>query len=225
MWVKLDDGYTEHLKLFEAGRNLGGRSGYARALAVDIQGICYANRAESDGFVPEFVVKSLHDPRPLDVAHVLVMVRRWHEVSGGFKIHDYEVYQPLAADLKAKRRKDLERKQRGKVTLVESSFRAESAQIPLSPDPVPFPSLKKDHGRAARAECENPVENLDVLTALIWREVHAASLDPQESWDLLSVLERVKTVAARARLVYAVDTFRDQVETAFARVAQRRRTA
>lgn len=222
MWVKLDDGYTEHLKLFEAGRHLGGRFGYARALACDMQGMCYANRVESDGFLPEKVVKSFHDPRPLDVAHVLVIVRRWHEVPGGYLIHDHADYQPLAATLKAKRAADLERKKKAKDARQYAEFRAESAQILTSPDPVPVPSLRKDHGRAARAGCAEPVENARVLKALIWRETHAAYIDRAESFDLHTVLERVKTAAARAGLLYDVDGFRLEVDRAMNRVPVQR---
>lgn len=96
-----------------------------------------------------------------------------------------------------------------------------------SPDPGPFPSLQKDHGRASRAGCGEPVENLKVLKALIWREVHAAYCDPCEHWGLEDVTERLKVVAARSKLIYAVDFFHEQISIAMLRVEQqhRRRSA
>lgn len=134
-WVKVDDGYTEHLKVFKAGELLGGRYGYARAVAVDLQGMCYANRAESDGYLPRNVVKSFHDPAAIVVADALVKAKRWVKADGGYVIHDFLEYQPLAADLKEKRRHDRERKRSAKKGKIPAGIRAES-EGPSRPVPI-----------------------------------------------------------------------------------------
>lgn len=221
-WVKLDDGYTEHLKLFEAGRQLGGRHGYSRAVAVDLQAMCYANRAESDGFLPRKVVESFHDSRPLDVAYVLVQARRWYEVEGGYKIHDFHEYQPLAADLKRKRKADAERQKKWRKGHTAGPMsRCDSRVSHSSPGPFPV-QVQKDHAELRSSAVENPVENSRVLKALIWREVEASLADPNDLHDTLSIVERVKTVASKAGILYDTNSFRDDVDIAIARVNQRR---
>jgi hypothetical protein len=111
MWVKVDDGFTEHPKVFAASAKLGGRHAYDRVVAMAIQGLCFAARSLTDGFLPMPVVKAFHDHRPTVVADALVAVGLWEVVDGGFKIHDYAVYNPTAAQVKEKRTWDAQRKE------------------------------------------------------------------------------------------------------------------
>lgn len=110
MWAKIDDGLPEHRKLFAAASEIK-RAGYARALAMVIQGICYSNRTLSDGFVPRNVVNSFHDSNPIETSSALVSANIWHAAKNGFQIHDYDHYQPNAEEVKRKRELDRERKQ------------------------------------------------------------------------------------------------------------------
>jgi 5-methylcytosine-specific restriction endonuclease McrA len=113
MWVMVDDNFPEHWKLFAAGRHLG-KNGSGRAVAVWLEGICYANRNLTDGFLPEQMVKLMkHDARPLAVAAVLARedVRLWDVAEGGWRIHDYHDRNPTAQQVKVKQEWDRRRKQ------------------------------------------------------------------------------------------------------------------
>jgi hypothetical protein len=240
MWVKVDDGFPEHPKVREAGRHLG-TYGRGRVIAVWQVAMCYCNRNLTDGFIDEATVRTwtLFDRRPLDVALVMAQAGLLVRVEGGFRFHDYDDYQPSAAEVKAKKKKDRDRKREerkrklGVQPSVHEDVHADnSAPSAWNParsrarDPDPGPSHQKDHGRAARAGCGNPVENERVLKALIWREVHAAYGDRTAEFTLPEVTERAKVVAARAGLLYATDFFHEQIGIAFDRVPkQRRRSA
>lgn len=112
MWVKVDDQFPEHPKVMRAARDLG-TQGAGRVLAVWMVGLCYSNRTLSDGYLPEAIVKSwtLYDRRPLDVAFAMCEAGLLDRAPGGYRFHDYADYQPLAADVKAKREWDARRKQ------------------------------------------------------------------------------------------------------------------
>lgn len=235
MWVKVDDRFPEHPKVVEAARHLG-TFGRGRVVAIWQVALCYCNRNYTDGFIDEATVRTwtLYDKRPVDVAVVMAQSGLFEQVPGGFRFHDYHDYQPSAADAKAKLERDRERKRaerhakRAGVRAVSERTSARTiAGRPSDPDPDPDPTYEDHAAVAARisTNVENPVENRRVLRALIWREVEAAFEDPGESWDLASLSERCKTVAARAGFAYGGTWFRDVVEVAAARVERRARRA
>lgn len=92
-WVKLDDAMPHHPKVMAAG---------PQAFALDVAGICYSNKHATDGFIPKAslaaVCPSLSNPNRW--AAVLVDVGRWHEVDGGWRVHDIDDFQPTAAEQK-----------------------------------------------------------------------------------------------------------------------------
>jgi hypothetical protein len=232
VWVKLDDRIADHPKFFDAGRHLG-RHGIARAFAVYVAGIAYANKHLTDGFLSESAVKAFKiDRNPCEIASVLSFadVGLWEAVPGGWRIHDYHDHNPKAQEVKDKQAADRERKRqeraRGKGArpnglLPESSALARARS---RPDPDPVRTRDEDHAALRASECGNPVENrrrapveaASVLRALVWREVAnlAAAGGPLEFSD---VLEHLKCTAARAGLIYAVDDFHNQAELAIAR--------
>lgn len=222
MWVKLDDNISDHPKFFDAGRHLG-RHGIARAFAVYVAGIAYANKHLTDGFLSESVVKSFKiDRNPCEIGEVLAFtdVGLWEPVVGGWRIHDFHHHNPKAQDIKDKRAADRDRKRRERAAdegsrpnglLSESSALARARS-----DPDPDPS-KKDHRTLRARACGKAVENVRVLRALVWREVaelYAAGRPAPHPGD---VLEHLKCTAARAGLIYAVDDFKDQAERAIVR--------
>lgn len=229
MWVKVDDDLINHPKMFAAGRHLGKR-GRMRAFTVYMAGLSWTNRHLTNGFIAEEAVDSfVIDERPKDVADVLTFpdVKLWHKVPGGFQIHDYHDHNPTADEVKEKLKRDRERKRSrrksdenpsGHPIGVHADSRALArARIP-SP---PLPSLSEDH-RGCRREALEAVDNPRVLKALVWREVIAAYDDPAESWSIADLAERLKAVAARARLTYGGDFFNQQLERAMERVERRR---
>lgn len=237
MWIKVDDGFPEHRKVLAAGRHLG-RAGAGRVIAIWTVGMCYSGRALLDGIIPADVVKTwkLYDKNPLQVADSMALLMPdgnpglLIKIEGGYRFHDYDDYQPSASSIKEKRQKDRARKRAARQDSPRkfpSGVHADSLWNPESSrarDPDPSPKEKKDHRAARGPLCAKPVENARVLKALIWCEVSAAATDPTAPFTYPDLLERIKTTAARAGLVYAVDGLRDQVEHAMVR-HQRRRPA
>lgn len=100
-WVRLDDSFSEHPKVVQAGD---------RAAWLFVCGLLYASRTLSNGFVPASQVSrlcSLRDTQAL--AKRLVSVGLWVEVEDGYVIHDYLEHQRSAAQVKEERRKSAER--------------------------------------------------------------------------------------------------------------------
>jgi hypothetical protein len=233
VWVKLDDRIADHPKFFDAGRHLG-RHGIARAFAVYVAGIAYANKHLTDGFLSESAVKAFKiDRNPCEIGSVLAYsdVGLWEPVEGGWRIHDYHHHNPKAQDVKEKQAADRERKRverAGKNGPRPRGLHPESSALARArsrPDPDPVPVRKEDHAALRTAECGKPVENRrarpepvearKVLRALIWREVSAlADCGPLDPVD---VLEHLKCKAARAGLIYAIDDFHEQTGLAIER--------
>lgn len=157
MWVKVDDGLPDHSKVLAAGRALGTR-GAGRVLAIWLQGMCFANRNLTDGFLPESLVRTwtLYDHRPLEVAGAMVDAGLLELAAGGFRFHNYEHYQPDAATIKAKRDRDRQRKKFPRGIQTDSArnprgVATDSARIPersraRDPQPLPQPPPQPDPG-------------------------------------------------------------------------------
>ena len=235
MWVKLDDGIADHPKFFDAGRHLG-RHGIARAFAVYVAGLAYANKHLTDGFLSESVVKSFKiDRKPGEIALVLGFadVGLWDPVPGGWRIHDYHHHNPKSQDVKDKRDRDAARKRQEREEK-DSRVRSDSTRSPrrsrardpvLDPDPVLVGG--EDHAALRTAERGKPVENVRVLRALVWSEVRAMfdagapmTRDPATGAtvvDSFEIRERLKDRAARSGLIYDVEDFHNQAELAITR--------
>src|SRR5690606_30915441 len=110
-WAKFDDGYSEHPKVVAAG---------PLAELVDRRGIEYCARQETDGFVSEQQTKRLCADLVLDLGvdwrdlvKRLIEVGRWHEVPGGYEIHDFLDYHPTREQQEEKRRQTAEAGRQG----------------------------------------------------------------------------------------------------------------
>jgi hypothetical protein len=161
-WVKIDDGFAQHPKLAKAG---------PLAMAMQIAALCYCNRNLTDGFVPRSVARTLLDWETVSggvvytiavtsgmqgddvssewVISLLLDAGIWREEDGGFRIHDYEKYQPLKADVLAEREKASERMKRARSGEVRANINGSSLN-PV-PDPVPVKKEKKDKEEAPAA--------------------------------------------------------------------------
>jgi hypothetical protein len=105
-WIQLDDGYAEHPKVVGLSD---------AALAMEIRGLCYVARRDTDGFVPDGCLHLLtRTASPTEVAAELVAVGRWErdEERRGYWIHDYLKYNPSSAQRQAKRDAAAERMRR-----------------------------------------------------------------------------------------------------------------
>lgn len=92
---------------------------------------------------------------PQELADELVDAELWELAEGGYQFHDWNDYNPLAADVLAARKADAERKARGRaagaVAVSKQSpagLPADVARIPTCPDPDPDPK-KNSHTRVS----------------------------------------------------------------------------
>jgi hypothetical protein len=194
VWIKLDDNAIDNPKFYAAARHLG-RHGHARAFAVYMAGLCYSNGHLTDGFVSDQVVSAFKcDRKPHEIALVLSFpdVRLWQREEGGFRIHDYHVYNPKAKEIKDKRARDAERKRlerEAKQAARPHGQGAESAALARARSRSRSGSslsLYEDPALPRGEDCGNPVENgggvpreLEavaapaVLAAIVWSELRA----------------------------------------------------
>lgn len=160
VWVRIDDRMPDNPKVAAAG---------PLALAMQVAGLCYSNRELTDGFIPRAIARRLLDWSAEDesgtrwrisrvsgmsgddvdaewVIGLLVDAGMWHETAGGYRIHDYEEYQPSkqdVLDLSAKRSAAGRRgglakaKASAKQAPSKSQSKTEAKTYP-EPEPVPL---------------------------------------------------------------------------------------
>ena len=95
-WVKIDDQFSEHPKVIQAG---------PLASWLYVRGLCYSAKYLTDGFISDAVAKqlSLFGENQIDIRQILVDCRLWDLVDGGYVIHDYLDYNPTAEQVRAER--------------------------------------------------------------------------------------------------------------------------
>lgn len=90
-WIKIDESCSDHRKIQDVGP-LG--------LALFVRGLTYCNRNLTDGHIPTRQAMSdafwstgggLGDPEALIAS--MIQVGLWEETEGGYRVHDYLVYQ------------------------------------------------------------------------------------------------------------------------------------
>ena len=121
-WIRLDDQWFDHPKFLgvsDAGQILW------------IKGLTYAVRHLTDGFIPSLAVpKFLQDPKRASAAiKDLIRAGLWIEVQGGYQVHDYKDYQPLASKVKAERAATRERVKRWRETHLSESSNAVTGNV------------------------------------------------------------------------------------------------
>jgi hypothetical protein len=110
MWARLDDELIDHQKVFAAG-DLIGKNGPAIALGFYAVALMWSNKHLTDGVLPMAVIKSFrHVDNPVSIADALAKAGLWDKNGTGFQIHDFGDWNPLASEVKSKRRKDKARK-------------------------------------------------------------------------------------------------------------------
>jgi hypothetical protein len=104
MWVRLDDGMAHHPKFVRSG---------PEALALFVAGLCYCNRYQTDGLIPKLVLPSLlpglSEHRAIELALRLATNAArpsWIDVGDHFRVHDFEDYQPLRAEVRREASRD-----------------------------------------------------------------------------------------------------------------------
>jgi ElaB/YqjD/DUF883 family membrane-anchored ribosome-binding protein len=188
-WVKVDDHFDEHPKFAQASP-LG--------IALWLAGLAYCNRNLTDGFIPWSVARSLLSweflqPHPetgkelvytIDygtgmrgdrvtcpfVADMLVDAGLWEEAPGGYRVHDFAVYQPSREEVLAEREKTRSRVEKYRnarrnaasnpVGNASSNAVSNGGVTPL-PVPVPVPERSS---KEALSNARDPVETYHLLT-------------------------------------------------------------
>ena len=190
-WVRIDDHFTEHPKLVQAGP-LG--------VAMQIAALCYANRHLTDGELPANIVARFmptvcYDPETgeeitwRDVADRLVEIGIWHKTDGGYLIHDYLEYQPSKADVEAERAAARERmarirsKRKANQSRSSDDVRANTERS----SPSPNPNIEEDDDKYTRARARGDDPEWRALTLAVFGETfdryHAEAL-AQDCEDL-----------------------------------------
>jgi hypothetical protein len=112
MWARLDDELIDHQKIFAAGKRVGA-NGPAVVLGFYAVSLMWTNKHLTDGYLPTTTIESFrHVDKPLAVADALVHAALFEKVDGGFRIHDFDEWNPSAKEIKRKRKEDRVRKQR-----------------------------------------------------------------------------------------------------------------
>lgn len=210
-WVKLDDHFDENAKVSAAGP-LG--------IALYVTGLAYCNRNLSDGFIPWATARSLlsweylGEPEAsgrqkhyriayvsgmqgddVDSAHVidrLIETGLWEEVPGGYRVHDYDQYQPSKAEVEAER--DAARARMGRVRgksdrssadVRANNARSSDAPDPVSdPDPVPVTDPNPQNPPTPRKRGSPQAVDEQFITSLV--------AEYAETWTEAEVRERVE---------------------------------
>ena len=94
-WAKVDDQFTDHVKVVSLS---------LAAKGLWLCGLVYAARRSTDGFIPASV--PIREGAGEDVAPLideLVRADLWVRCDGGYRIHDYLEYNPSKAEIDAMR--------------------------------------------------------------------------------------------------------------------------
>jgi hypothetical protein len=101
-WVRVDASLASNHKVLALMSEKGGD----HALNVFIFGLGHCAQHGTDGFIPAIALGLIHG-KPRDAA-MLVQVGLWHELPGGYEVHDYREFQP--SDEESQKRSDKARK-------------------------------------------------------------------------------------------------------------------
>jgi len=101
-WVRVDAGLASNHKTLALLAEKGGD----HALCVYVFALGYCGIQGTDGFIPVTALGLIHG-RSRD-AQLLVDVGMWHELPGGFEVHDWREFQP--SDEESKLRSDRAKK-------------------------------------------------------------------------------------------------------------------
>lgn len=129
-WAKFDDTCPDHHKVADLSDG---------AHRLWFNAVCYANRMLTDGRIRESVLMRLYPRKQRALAAELVGAGLWHEVSGGWDIHDYLTYQPSKADVLAQRKAKAMAGAKGAASRWHGS-----ANAPVPTDPVPTDPVRSE---------------------------------------------------------------------------------
>jgi hypothetical protein len=145
-YLKIDDNAPHHKKFLKAG---------PPASWLWLCGVAYAQRHQTDGFIPEIALETLGVKEHAELVPRLLEVRLWDRAEDGYQVHDF--IGPYNDSAEVRRRKIQERnnriarhrdeKRRGRATKQKHDTRengnalpSEVGNAPPTPTPTPTPS-------------------------------------------------------------------------------------
>ena len=157
VWVRLDDGFSEHPKVVAAG---------PIAAHLFVSALCYCNRNLTDGFIPEDqAMRLVRDDGVTALLDRLVSVGLFERDAAGYRIHDFLDFNPPRKKVMKSRKANKERQRKWKAKREklrsQQALRAKSGNgvnnAPVTPAPYPPPPPTplgvrgKGEGAGARA--------------------------------------------------------------------------
>ena len=101
-WFRLDDNFHQHPKVTSAGN---------AAVGLWVRCGTYSSSYLTDGHIPAGVARNMGNRREIDA---LLASRLWVENGDGFWMPDFLDYNPSAEQVRLGRKRDSERKRRGR---------------------------------------------------------------------------------------------------------------
>jgi hypothetical protein len=173
-WAKIDDQFSEHPKVIEAGPLAGW---------LYVRGLCYAAKYLTDGFISDAQAQqlSMFAGSSPELLQKLVDCSLWERVNGGYQIHDYLDYNPTAESVKAEReaaKLRMQNKRSKKAVFAESSPEVHPNFDGSSASPYPL-ILSKDSTAQAQPRAPKP------------KAEPKPEREPSETWIIAEVLAEV----------------------------------
>lgn len=183
-WVKIYNGMPSHPKLLRARADAGW---------LHLCGLCYSNEHLTDGFIARevLVIAAPGVKHPERLAARLASVGLWHEVDGGWQIHEYSEYQRSASEVKERRTRDAERKAQDRAS--DGSPRGQNADSSADSSRARTRETRacsQDREEKAEKKREEKTNSSSSGSADADREARLATVDDLENCRLFFALGR-----------------------------------
>lgn len=172
-------------------------------------GNCWAREHLTDGKIPHAMMASmvpgLTERQTMKLAAVLVAVRLWHEVDGGFQIHDFLDHQQSKEKVLTDRRKDSDRHKKAPEDRIPNGITTESevlyARTHNSPSVSPSGGISSLEGGMGET-AEKPIIS-GQSTPKNWGKVHSDHVSGFCDWVCLPefIFEEFRTKSPGAEYV------------------------
>lgn len=214
-WVRIDEEFVQHPKVVQVGP-LG--------VALQVAALCYCNHNLTDGFLPSGAVRMLLDFSGLSedvgeqdeewlVVHAFLIADRlveagmWERVEGGYRIHDFGVYQPSRAQVLAEREKTryrVAKHRASKRNAVGNAVTNGVSNGPVTPSPVPVPEPQNQKVNTVVAQARPDVSEIQQVFDA-WK----ATLPPGSRHELTDMRrEAIRAALKRYPLQDVLDAVR-----------------
>jgi hypothetical protein len=218
-WLRIESNFASHRKVLAAGQQLG-KGAVARVIGIWTIGACYAVAHLTDGLVPGIILEDTrYDKKPGEIIDAMVAAGLLHAEGNGYRLHDFNDYNPSAAAVLEKRRIDVARKREFQKNSVRNPKRiaAESEKILRVPNPNPNP-IPRSRSRKKEQRADARPAHAKVLVRLA--HVVLDRLSPDADLPPMSELcEQLKDLAGVHKIRFA--TGRDVTKAMDAAVFQR----